>query len=371
MHLTFNRKSFLAAFQTAAPFVPTRSPKPILTNVKLEAAGNSVLLLATDLELAIRVQVDDVDVKSGGSAILPSGRFGTILRESTDETLELKTDQSQIIITGQRSQFKMPSEDPQDFPAIPVFPDGDHSVVGSAAFRQLIKRTIFATETESSRYALGGVLLEFSDRLIGVGTDGRRLAKTEIAARSIGSFDGSQLGHIIVPAKALQLIERALGDGDCDVKIAAKSNEILIQDSRATIYSRLVEGRFPKWRDVFPTRTGTVSVGVPAGLLHSAIRQAAIVTTEESRGMDFNFQSGNLIMGAHAADRGQSRVELPIDFDGQETSITLDPRYLADFLKVLAPETIVTIELKGAENAAVCTTDDSYGYVIMPLARDR
>jgi DNA polymerase-3 subunit beta len=48
----------------------------------------------------------------------------------------------------------------------------------------------------------------------------------------------------------------------------------------------------------------------------------------------------------------------------------LDPRYLSDFLKVLDPEKVVTIELKDAESAAVCTTDDGYGYVIMPLARD-
>ena len=49
----------------------------------------------------------------------------------------------------------------------------------------------------------------------------------------------------------------------------------------------------------------------------------------------------------------------------------LDPRYVNDFLKVLDAEKIVTIELKDAESAAVCTTDDGYGYVIMPLARER
>jgi DNA polymerase-3 subunit beta len=63
-------------------------------------------------------------------------------------------------------------------------------------------------------------------------------------------------------------------------------------------------------------------------------------------------------------------VELPIAYDGPAISIMLDPRYLSDFLKVLDPEKVVTIELKDAESAAVCTTDDGYGYVIMPLARD-
>jgi DNA polymerase-3 subunit beta len=234
----------------------------------------------------------------------------------------------------------------------------------------LIRRTIFATDNESSRYALGGVLLEMSaDKIIAVGTDGRRLAKMEVPARSVG---GHQSGDsmTIVPTKAMQLIERALTDGDAEVQLAARANEILVQSPRATIYSRLVEGRFPKWRDVFPQRTGAVKIELSVGPLHSAVRQAMIVTSEESRGIDFNFEAGTLVLSGRAAETGQSRVELPISYDGAPLVISLDPRYMNDFLKVLDPEKVITLELKDAESAAVCHTDDGYGYVIMPLARD-
>ncbi len=236
--------------------------------------------------------------------------------------------------------------------------------------RELIRRTIFATDNESSRYALGGVLLEMGpERIIGVGTDGRRLAKMEAPARSVG---GHQSGDsmTIVPTKAMQLIERALTDGDAEIQLAARANEILVRSPRATIYSRLVEGRFPKWRDVFPQRTGVQRIDLTVGPLHSAVRQAAIVTSEESRGVDFSFQAGTLVLAGRAAEWGQSRIELPIAYDGPTISITLDPRYVSDFLKVLDPEKVINIELKDAESAAVCGTDDGYGYVIMPLARD-
>jgi DNA polymerase-3 subunit beta len=68
---------------------------------------------------------------------------------------------------------------------------------------------------------------------------------------------------------------------------------------------------------------------------------------------------------------GQSRVELPIAYDGQSIAITLDPRFVSDFLKVLDAEKTFKIDLQDGDSAAVCTTDDGYGYVIMPLARDR
>jgi DNA polymerase-3 subunit beta len=78
-----------------------------------------------------------------------------------------------------------------------------------------------------------------------------------------------------------------------------------------------------------------------------------------------------LVLAGRAAEVGQSRVELPINYDDQELTITLDPRFVVDFLKVLDAEKTFIFEVKDAESAAVCRTDDGYGYVIMPLARDR
>ena len=70
-------------------------------------------------------------------------------------------------------------------------------------------------------------------------------------------------------------------------------------------------------------------------------------------------------------EAGVQYIELPIAYDGQTIAITLDPRFVNDFLKVLEPEKSFTIDLQDSDAAAVCTTDDGYGYVIMPLARDR
>lgn len=370
MKVTCQRETLLAAFQTAAAVVPTRSPKPILQNIKLEVSDAGAILLATDLEVGIRIQVPGIQAQVPGSAILPLSRFGSILRESSDETLRLEADGQATTVRGERSEFTLPAENPQEFPTVADFTDTAFHELSARLLREMIRRTIFATDNESSRYALGGVLLEMGpEKIVAVGTDGRRLAKMEVPARSEG---GHQSGDsmTIVPTKAMQLIERAISDADAEIQLAARANDILVRGPRATIYSRLVEGRFPKWRDVFPQRSGASRVELTVGPLYSAVRQAAIVTSEESRGVDFAFESGMLVLSGRVAEVGQSRVELPIAYDGPAISITLDPRYVSDFLKVLDAEKIVSIELKDAESAAVCTTDDGYGYVIMPLARD-
>ena len=107
------------------------------------------------------------------------------------------------------------------------------------------------------------------------------------------------------------------------------------------------------------------------GPAYPAVKQAAIVTSDESRGVDFTFADGTCTMAARAADVGQSHVDLPVSYSGPSVSITLDPRYMGDFLKVLDPEKTFTLEIKDASSAAVANTDDGYAYVIMPLARDR
>jgi DNA polymerase-3 subunit beta len=169
----------------------------------------------------------------------------------------------------------------------------------------------------------------------------------------------------------MQLIDRALTEADAEIRIAVRANDILVKSPRATIYSRLVEGRFPKWRDVFPQRTNSQKFELIVGPFHAAVRQAAIVTSDESRGVDFTFGGGKAVLSGRTAEVGQSRVEMPIAYDGEPVSITLDPRFLGDFLKVLDAEQAFVLDIKDAESAGVCSTDDGYGYVIMPLARDR
>jgi DNA polymerase III subunit beta len=371
MKISFEREKLHAAFQTAASVAPARSPKPILQNVKLEASADAVTLMATDLEVGIRIAVSGVNVESPGGVVLPIARFGPILRECTDEKLFLESEGQNTIVRGDRSQWNLPAENPDEFPSVATFKEEKFHELAARLFREIVRRTAFATDNESSRYALGGVLLEMEgDKIIAVGTDGRRLAKMEGPAHAVGGHQAANQ-TTIVPTRAMTLLERAVADSDGEIQLAARGNDILVRSPRFTIYSRLVEGRFPKWRDVFPRRSDVVKTELAVGPLYAAVRQAAIATSEESRGIDFTFDGGLLILAGRAADVGQSRVELPISYTGPKITITLDPRFVSDLLRVRDPEKTFTLELKDSDSAAVCTTDDGYGYVIMPLARDR
>jgi DNA polymerase-3 subunit beta len=367
-----NREELLAAFGMVGGVVPARSPKPILQNVKLVAdeKGGSVLM-ATDLEVGIRYRVLGVKVDKPGAVILPTQRMQSILRTGTDEELAVEADDDKLIVRGLHAQFELPSEDPDLFPEPPDFAATSFHVVSAADLKRLIRRTIFATDVESTRYALGGVLVEFSDETITmVGTDGRRLARAIAPAETEGGATAPG-GSPVIPVKALKLIERNLDDDDPPVHLAIQAGAAaLIRTDRAVIYTRLVEGRFPRYQDVFPAEV-EVRVPMESGPLLSAVEQASIVTSEESRGVDFTFGQGQLKLASQAADVGKSQVEMPITYDGKPVEITFDPRYLIDALKTLDPTATITAELIDAKSAAVFKTDDDYTYVVMPLTRER
>ena len=367
-----NREGLLAAFGMVSGVVPMRSPKPILQNVKLVAdPEEGSTLMATDLEVGIRHRVLGMKVDQPGAIILPTARIGSILRTSSDPELAIEVEDEKLVVRGLRAEFTLPCEDPTLYPEVPDFTATSYHVVAAGDLRKLIRRTIFATDVESTRYALGGVLVELTaEQITMVGTDGRRLARMSCPAETENDAL-TPPGSPVVPVKALKLIERNLDEGDPPVHIAIQgTSAVLVRTERAVIYSRLVEGRFPRYQDVFPANV-EVKIRLEVGPLRLAVEQASIVTSEESRGVDFRFGEGILKLSSQAADVGSSHVELPIDYDGKPVEITFDPRYLTDALKTLEDTAEITAELIDSKNAAVFKTEDRYTYVVMPLTRDR
>ena len=98
MKIVCNREQLSSAFQVVAGVVPTRSPKPLLLNVKLSTRTDETVLLATDLEVGIRCKVEGVEAQKAGEVVLPTARVAAILRESTDSVLRIETVENQTQI---------------------------------------------------------------------------------------------------------------------------------------------------------------------------------------------------------------------------------------------------------------------------------
>ncbi len=361
-----NREGLLSAFQVANVAVPTRDVKPILKNLKAIADEDRCVLMATDLELGIRLEVRSVNVSEPGEAILPAARLLAILRESQDEELTIEADSNACVVRGQHMEFEMPSEDPANFPDLPVFADDKYHELEAGPLREMIRRTIFAAADDVGRYSMTGVLWELDEehaRL--VATDGRRLALTQGASKAHGGHNTKGMLPV-VPTKAMSLLERNLTDDKEMVQVSLRPNEVLFRTGRAVIYSRLVEGRFPDYRQVLPKKQ-TIKVPLKVPEFTAAVRQAAIMTDEESKRVVFKFAKGKLTLQAQGATTGRSKVELPVEFDSKGLDISFNPAFLIDMLRVLAPDAELSLEMVDGNSPAMFKSGPAYSYLVMPL----
>src|SRR5262249_24917523 len=158
------------------------------------------------------------------------------------------------VLRGRHMEYEMPGEDPAVFPDFPTFAEDKYHEIPAAALREMIRRTAFAVASaENTKFgATTGILWELhGNKAKLVAPDGRRLVTGEGAGKAHGTHTTE--GQMpAAPAKAMSLLERNLQEEEEPVRVSIRPNEILIQTERSTIYSRLVEGRFPNYRQVLP-----------------------------------------------------------------------------------------------------------------------
>jgi DNA polymerase-3 subunit beta len=358
----------LAACQLASVAVPSRDIKPILRNLKAVATQDRCTLLATDMELGIRLDVRGLVVEEPGEVILPAMRLINILREARDEELTLGADPSACTVEGASLFYEMPSEDPAQFPEWPSFEETKYHEITAGSLREMIRRTVFAASTESGRYSMTGVLWELDGETIKlVATDGKKLALCQGSAVGSGGHTTKGLAPI-VPTKAMNLLERILQDDETElVKVCFRPNDALFRTGRAVLYTRLVEGRFPDYKLVLPKKHAAKAT-LEAAPFQAAVRQAAVMTDDEVRKVAFQFDKDKLTLKAEGPNSGRSKVELPIKYDGKAVTINFNPVYVTDMLRVLPAEAELVLELNDGASPALFKNGTDYQYLVMPLS---
>ncbi len=374
MKITCQKDSLLQACQLVSAAVPTHTTIPALKNFKATAHDDALLLVAYDPTqgVGIRYELRGITVARAGACILPKDQLIQILRESTDPSISLDAGKESITAKA-GGRFEMLSLDVDEFPDIPAFDDGGrYHEVSAGVLRTMIKRTEFAADKKdtTAKFALQGVLWEADGKTVRlVATDTKRLAMCEGPASTFGPADTVKAAHL-VPLKAISLLERNLVDDKELVRVGLRTNDALFQTERAMIYTSLVQGKFPPYRDII-TRTRKEAkqhVPLPTESFYSRVRQAAIMTDDESQRVDMTFTPGKVLMKTRGAKTGSSEVtmELP-DFDGEGVEIAFDPHYLVEFLRAVDGEPTVTLEMANGTRAALFTCGDQYSYLVMPL----
>jgi DNA polymerase-3 subunit beta len=362
MHVIVNRNALAEVLAVASGIVTSRTTKEILRCVRLTAANDELLVSATDLEVALRVGVRQVELKEEGDLVVPADKLMSIARESQADTLTLESDEQNCHLRTEDSHFEVYGQDPKEFPPVADL-EGEPTVeLETDVLRKLIERTAFSVAKENTRYAINGVMWEKKGKKMAlVATDGRRLARAEGAAEEAAGEDGT----MIVPAKTVNVMQRVLGHSEGNVAVKFSENQVVVKSDGYVLSSALVEGQFPNYEEVIP-RDNDKTIKLPTGEFTSAVRRAALLTNEQSKGIRLSFSKGKLVLSSRAAEQGEATVSMKVDYSGESFEIGFNPTFLIDALRVVG-EPEIRLELKEANRPGVLKAGEGFMYVIMPV----
>jgi DNA polymerase-3 subunit beta len=362
MEVVIDRDAFLKGLQMVQNIVEPRQTLPILANVLLEAAGDSVRLTATDLEVGARVSVP-AKVAAKGSITVSARKLAEIVKELPAAAVALKVSENvTVTLRCGGATYRMVGLAPDDFP--PVVPASPQSWVSIEAkvLREMLTQTSFAVSHDETRYALNGVLFAFQGKDVRmVATDGHRLA---LSNRSLGQGVASATG--IVPRKAVTEIMRVIGSGE-EVQMAITENQFVLQMPNFVMTARLIEGQFPNYEAVIPkAHPGRLTTA--RGGLSAALRRVSVMAEERNKPVKLALSPASLKVSASSQELGEAEEILDVEYAGEEMVIGFNSRYLLEAMAALEKDQVV-LEIKDAQSPGVVKSVEGEGYccVIMPM----
>lgn len=363
MKLTATREQILGPLQSVIGVVERRQTMPVLSNVLLSARNNRLSITGTDLEVEL-VAATDVQVQQAGDVTVPGRKLLEICRALPDNSqLTLMTEADRATLRCGRSRFTLATLPAAEFPIVEEINAELTLSVAQADFRRLIDKTHFSMAQQDVRYYLNGMLLEADgSTLRAVATDGHRLALCEIALSApVGTKQ-----QVIVPRKGVLELQRCLGS-DGQLELAIGSNHVRAQIGDIRFTSKLIDGRFPDYGRVIPTRPSRV-VEADRETLRQALQRTAILSNEKYRGIRLQLKADLLTVQAHNPEQEEAEDQVEVLYSGEEMEIGFNVTYLLDALSAIDTER-VQVGLTDSNSSCLITGHgvSSTRYVVMPM----
>ncbi len=369
MKVTIERNSLLKTLGHIQSVVERRNTIPILSNVMVEANGDSVAMTATDLDIAI-VENTAAVVVQPGSTTVPAHTLFDIVRKLPDGSeVELSVEENdRLVVKAGRSRFTLACLDKEDFP---VMSEGDlphRFEVAAEELKRLIDKARFAISTEETRYYLNGIYLhvantEDGSALRAVATDGHRLAQVDqdVPEGAVG------MPGIIIPRKTVGEVRKLIDEIDGTVDVSLSDTKIRFSFSGAVITSKLIDGTFPDYSRVIPEGNDKM-LEMDCRVFAESVDRVSTISSDKTRSVKLSLGEDTLTLSVNSPDSGTATEELAASYTADSFEIGFNSRYLLDILSQVEGETVqVLLADPSAPTVVKDVLDDAALYVLMPM----
>ena len=370
MNLIVKKFDLLPVLAKIQGLTGRRTNLAITTNVLIKTTDSGISISATDLETGFE-GFYPANIETQGAVAINARKFYEIVRDFPSEDISLKEIENHWIEIGnEHVEYHIVGMNPDDFPEIPKIEAVEFFEIDSIALARMIEKNVIVSgATDDKRAHIIGVyaerIIEEKQRVFRlVSTDGSRLSKVDyIYDKDYNLPSGT---GVMIPKKGLVEVNKFL-DAEGPVQVGFKDNNFIIKKNGETLIIRLLEGAFPAYDDII-TISGGNDIFLDRKLFLMMLKRMSILSSEDYKGVIFNFSKDKLVINSTNPDIGESKEDMIIEYSGEPIIVMFNPRFFIDTLGVIDEDNVL-INIVNEEKPCIIQgeKDKTYLSVIMPM----
>ena len=361
MKLQVTQENLNRALNSVSRVANSRGTLPILANVLIKTSNNRLSLSATNLDIGITHFIG-AKVKDEGSITVPARLMQDFVGSLPEGVIELDLQETKLHVNTDQYKSVVNGIVADDFPSMPAIKSGKSITVESNEFKKALQQVVFAASSDETRPILTGVLIQtVNGKLVMAATDSYRLAEKQIS-------DSTEDVHLLVPASAMQDLLRVLSDHDETIKITHNEQQALFQVGDIELTTRLIDGKYPDYRKLIPTKF-TSKAGLKRADLINVTKVSSLFARESAGSVtiELDEETNKLSIRSVASQLGENTATADAKIKGSG-SITLNSKYLLDALNALSSDEIIFgFNGKLEPTLVFFFFSKNYNHIVMPL----
>lgn len=381
MELICTQENFKKAVFNTERVTGKQITLPILGNILLETEKGRLKLSATNLEIGV-ISVIGAKIIQEGKITVPAKLLSSFINNLPNvDTIKLKTENQILIITSGAYTARINGLDAQDFPLIPKTDNIFILNLPAQKIKEILGRLLLCISINEMRPELTGVNMRLSEKELSLAaTDSFRLAEEiiPITDKEKGenySIFAEKNSSIIIPATTFMEILRIITPEIKEIQIIIEENQIFFKLDEVLIVSRLINGKYPEYKQIIPTNFNTRAVIKKEDVLR-AVKIANSFITNKSGEISFKVdpEKNKITIKYQAQEIGGNIAELEGEVTGPEQEIIFNPRYILDGITHLPSTQVAFLMNNNTSPVAIKIVNEdkgdifnAYTYIVMPI----
>jgi len=338
------------------PFLEKKDASSITSHIYIETINGKLILKATDYEIGLESHIDNINECIDGKATTNGSNLLGIIKRLKNEDIIFEVIDNNIIIKQNKSTFKLPMYDANEYPILKKSDDLKELDISTINFINSIRKITPAIDNNNPKFELNGALIDIKNSKINfVATDTRRLAISFLENIK------NEQSQFIIPKKAIIEIQKLFLD---EATITYDQTNLVVSNNKMTFFTKLINGKYPDYERIIPQNLNN-KLTLPKNILIESIK---LVTSLFSN-IKITFTKNKIIFESLDEDtESKTQLDMNLNIDS-EFYLAVNAKYLLDFLSMPNNEN-VTIGFNES-NLPFYLEDDKFYTIVMPIVLDK